>query len=423
MARSIRRSLFAALAGFTVLICLCYTGLAVVIAYVTEDMLVERLLEREAAAIERQSERHGSLPRPASDLVTIHASRDTLPAVVRAASAPGDLRAEVFTRTGQHYHLMVRDLPDGAGGTRRIYLLADVAPVLVVSKVVQDVGGVLIFVAAALIALALLLAWLLARRQVAPLQTLAQEAQAVRPGGAASFSARHRQDEIGILAERLESSFSALQAALRRERDFTRDVGHELRTPLTVMNNTLALAGTRPLGAHELGQLRAGVDELRATVDVLFALARAEHLGLDDFDLRDCVEGALLRVPGADAWGEECLALTLPQQLPVRGNQHLAQLLVANCIGNALFHGGPRTRLAITYADGRLLVANTLDAAHAGRVQGFAHGQNLLARVARSMGWEIAFHPGEAHYRVEILPSIPALKKPADFTAISPPSP
>ena len=34
MARSIRSSLFAALAGFTVLICLCYTGLAVVIAYV-----------------------------------------------------------------------------------------------------------------------------------------------------------------------------------------------------------------------------------------------------------------------------------------------------------------------------------------------------------------------------------------------------
>lgn len=140
MPGSIRRSLFAALAGFTVLLCLCYTGLAVVIAYVTEDVLVERLLEREAALIEEQAARRGGLPRPASDLVTVHTSRDTLPAVVRAATAPGDLRAEVFTRTGQHYHLMVRALPDGAGA-QRMYLLADVAPVLVVSKVVQDVGG------------------------------------------------------------------------------------------------------------------------------------------------------------------------------------------------------------------------------------------------------------------------------------------
>lgn len=405
MPRSIRRSLFAALAGFTVLICLCYTGLAVVIAYVTEDMLVERLLEREAAAIEGQAARGGALPRPASDLVTLHTSRDRLPAVVRAATAPGDVRAEVFTDTGQHYHLMVRELSDGAG-SRRMYILADVTPVLVVSKVVQDVGGVLILLAAALIGLALLLAWLLARRLVQPLQMLAHEAQAVRPGATASFSARERPDEIGVLAERLETSFNALQAALRREHDFTRDVGHELRTPLTVMNNTLALASTRPLGRAELAQLQAGVDELRATIDVLFALARAEHLGLETFDLRACIESALLRMPGADAWDDEQLALTLPERLPVRGNGRLAQLLVANCVGNALFHGGPHTRLAIEFADGRLLIANTLDAAPAGRVQGFAHGQNLLGRVARSMGWEIAFQPGDMLYRVEILPAM-----------------
>ncbi|BDT57989.1 two-component sensor histidine kinase [Massilia varians] len=403
MPGSIRRSLFAALAGFTILICLCYTGLAVVIAYVTEDVLVERLLEREAAAIEAQAARGGGPPRPASDLVTVHTSRDTLPAVVRLAAAPGDLRAEVFTRTGQHYHLMVRELPDGAG-TRRMYLLADVAPVLVVSKVVQDVGGVLIFVAMALIGLALLLAWLLARRLVRPLRLLAHEAQALRPGGTASFSARGRPDEIGILAERLETGFSALQAALRRERDFTRDVGHELRTPLTVMNNTLALASTRPLGLHELGQLQAGVDELRATTEVLFALARAEHVGLENFDLRACIEAALLRLPGAQAWDEERLALTLPERLQVQGNQHLAHLLVTNCLGNALFHGGPHTRLAIAHENGRLFIANTVDAAHAGRVQGFAHGQNLLQRAARSMGWEIAFQPGDMCYRVEILP-------------------
>lgn len=403
MARSIRHSLFAALAGFAVLICLCYTGLAVVIAYVTEDMLVGRLLEREAAAIEAHFVRHGALPRPTSDLVTLYASREALPAVVRAATSPADLRAEVFAGAGRHYHLMVRVLPGG----RRVHMLADVGPVLVVSKVVQDVGGVLVFVAVGLVALALLLAWLLARRLVQPLQVLAQEARALRPGATASFSARHRPDEIGILAERLESSFNELQAALRREHDFTRDVGHELRTPLTVMNNTLALAGTRPLGQAEAEQLQAGLDELRATIDVLFALARAEHVGLDAFDLRACIERSLLRLPGAEEWDEDRLTLELPERLPVQGNAHLANLLVANCIGNALFHGGPQARLAIGYLGGRLHIANTVDAARVGQVQGFAHGQKLLERVARAMGWEIAFHPDQENYRVEIVP-VPA---------------
>ena len=401
MTRSISRSLFTALAGFTVLICLCYTGLAVVIAYVTEDMLVERLLTREAAAIASHAAREGRLPRPSSDLITLHTRRATLPAAVRAKTSPSDLRAEVFAGDA-HYHLMVRELPLHG----RITILADVTPMLVVSKVVQDVGGVLIFVALALIGLALLLAWLLARRLVRPLQTLALEARGLHPGSVASFSARALPDEIGELAGRLETSFNALQAALRREHDFTRDVGHELRTPLTVMNNTLALAATRPPERSDIAQLQAGLDELRATIEVLFALARAQHIGHASFDLRACIEQSLLRLPG-DALTEERLAVDLPERLPVDGNQHLAKLLIANCLGNALFHGGPGCRLAIEWAGDRLTIANTVDTVdtvNRGQVQGFAHGQNLLARVAGAMGWKIAFHPGEASYRVEIAP-------------------
>ncbi len=392
MPKSIRTGLFAALAGFTVLLCLCYTGLAVVIAYVTEDMLVERLLVREAAAVERL----GVLARPGSDLITVHTSRATLPAAVQAATSPQQLRAEVFA-SGAHYHLMARDVP----GHGRVYLLADVTPVLVVSKVVQDVGGVLIFVALALVGLALLLAWLLARRLVRPLQTLALEARGLAPGGVAHFSASARPDEIGELAARLETSFNALQAALRREHDFTRDVGHELRTPLTVMNNTLALASARPLQGSDIAQLQAGVDELRATIDVLFALARAQHIGPSAFDLRACIEQSLLRLPDVDALH---LTIDLLERLPVAGNQHLVNLLVSNCIGNALFHGGPGCRLAITWRDGQLAIANTVDALHPGEVQGFAHGQNLLARVAAAMDWHIAFYRIDAGYRVEIAP-------------------
>jgi len=404
MNKSIRHSLFAALAGFTLLICLCYTGLAVVIAYVTEDVLVERLLEREAATIERHHARTGALPGPSSDLVAVYTRRADLPAVVRDATAPGDLRAEVFASGSRHYHLMARELP----GLGRIWILADVGPMLVVSKVVQDVGGVLIFVALGLIGLALLLAWLLARRLVQPLLVLAQEARALRPGAPIAFSARGRVDEIGLLAERLDSSFTALQAALRRERDFTRDVGHELRTPLTVMHNTLALAAGAPMARGDIAQLQAGLDELRATIDVLFALARAEQLAHETFDLRAAVERCLLRMPDAGQWEEERLALALPEQLPVDGNPQLAGLLIANCVGNALFHGGPQATLDIGWDGARLAIANSVDAARTGQVQGFAHGQNLLARVAHAMGWEIAFYPAASSYRVEIVPRVAA---------------
>ncbi|MCQ6458614.1 histidine kinase dimerization/phospho-acceptor domain-containing protein, partial [Vibrio parahaemolyticus] len=83
-------------------------------------------------------------------------------------------------------------------------------------------------------------------------------------------------DEIGFLARRLETTFADLQAVLQREQSFARDVSHELRTPLTLMHNTLALAGAQPLGVQERAQLEQGVDDMRATIEVLFALARAE---------------------------------------------------------------------------------------------------------------------------------------------------
>ncbi|SFC32199.1 sensor histidine kinase [Massilia yuzhufengensis] len=405
MFKSIRHGLFAALAGFTILICVCYTGLAVIISYVTEDMLVDRLLESEAAAIGAHYRVHDAVRQPGNDLVRVYRSFDALPEVVRQQASAGAKRAEVFTGTGQHYHL--RSLVLGSGdASQRLYLLADVGPLLVVSKLVQDVGGVLLFVAFGLVGLALLLAWLLSRRLVEPLQLLAHEVRNLEPHGPIELSARQRPDEIGYLAERLGATIAELHTALRREHAFTRDVSHELRTPLTVMNNTLTLAQSQPLDQQDVAQLREGLDEIRKVIEVLFALARSEHIGPEAFDLRGCIEHSLLKL--AEEGSSRCLDIDLPERLQVCGNRHLATLLINNCLGNALFHGGPGARLAIRFADGRLEITNTVDAAHPGRTQGFLHGQNLLGRLAQAMDWQLAFHPGPTDYRVTITPRRPS---------------
>lgn len=404
MSKSIRQRLFAALAGFTVLLCLCYTGLALVIAYVTEDMLVQRLLEREAAVVSQHLRQHGELTPSGNDLIKTYASYHDLPQVVREQVSPSAPRGEVFTTTGQHYHVLALDLV-AAGQPQRSYLLADVAPVLVVQRLAQEVGGVVLGVALALIALALLLAYWLARRLVLPLQRLAQEARQLAPGSAVHFSERDRPDEIGFLARRLETTFAELQAVLQREQAFARDVSHELRTPLTLMHNTLALAEAQPLGGQEQAQLRQSSDEMRATIDVLFALARAEQLPGDVVELRGCMEQCLLRLLDEHPWDASLLTVDLPERLDVAGNAQLVMLLINNCLANALFHGGPDCRISIAFAQGHLNIVNTVQAGQPRRVHGFAHGQNLLLRLAQAMRWDIAFHPGAMQYRVAIVPA------------------
>lgn len=402
MFRSIRHGLFAALAGFTILICVCYTGLALIISYVTEDMLVDRLLEREAAAMTAHFRLHSEVRQPGDELIRAYRTIEALPPVVRAQVAAGRKRAEISTGTGQHYHLRTLDLA-AASGPQRVFLLADVRPLLVVSKLFQEIGGVLISVALGLIALALLLAYLLSRRLVSPLQVLANEVRTAQDG-AVIFSARHRRDEIGYLADKLGTTISELQTALKREHAFTRDVSHELRTPLTVMNNILGQAGSRPMDTQEVAQLRTGLDEIGNTVDVLFALARAEHIADQAFDLRGCIEESLLRLLDEGAWEDGRLELHLPERLEVRGNRHLSMLLINNCLGNALYHGGADSRLRLSFADGTLSLENTVDPSRTATMQGFLHGQNLLRRIAEAMRWEIAFHAGATAYRVTIVP-------------------
>ncbi|AVR96872.1 sensor histidine kinase [Pseudoduganella armeniaca] len=392
MFSAIRHGLFAALAGFTVLLCLCYTALLLVVSYVTEDMLVDRLLEREAAALMAQHARHGSVRAPGLDLVRLHASAATLPAPVRAEVEAGRERGEIFVPGAAHYHLRaLRLTPDGAP----LWLLADVGPILVVSRLFHEVGGVLLLVALGLVALALGLAWWLARRLVAPLQVLAHEVRTLPAQGRFDFAARMRRDEIGYLADKLGTAMAGLHAALGREQAFTRDVSHELRTPLTVLKNALATA-------PDSGGARAQVDDIVATIDVLFALARAETLPAAPFELRACVEDVLLRQPGVGDWDEARLLLDLPDRLAVTGNRQLAMLLLENCIGNALFHGGPGCRLALSFADGVLAIVNSVEPGRPGAVRGFLHGHDLLARLAAAMGWSVRFEPGAASYRVAI---------------------
>ncbi|HEX8606403.1 MAG TPA: histidine kinase dimerization/phospho-acceptor domain-containing protein [Pseudoduganella sp.] len=403
MFKSIRHGLFAALAGFTVLLCVAYTGLALVISYVTEDMLVDRLLAREAAAITAHYREHGEVASPGNTLVGVHRSIETLPPPVREQVAAGRQRAEIFTGTDRHYHLRTLDL-HAVQGRQRVYLLADVGPLLVVSKLFREIGGILVAVALGLIALALLLAWLLARRLVAPLQVLAHEVRSLAPEGPVDFSARGRRDEIGYLAEKLGTTIADLHAALQREHAFTRDVSHELRTPLTVMKNALAAASTRPLAGHELAQLQAGVDEMGNTIDVLFALARAEHIGSEAFDLRGCIEASLLRLLEEGALDPARLVFDLPDRLPVTGNRHLAALLINNCLANGLFHGDAGAPLRVSFAGGVLRLANAVDPGRAATMQGFLHGRNLLGRIAGAMAWQLDFHAGATAYHVDITP-------------------
>ena len=153
-----------------------------------------------------------------------------------------------------------------------------------------------------------------------------------------------RRDEFGELAATFDHMLARLEAAFKRQTQFTADASHELRTPLTIIDLEINRALTqldRPEEYRQvLEQIQAENAQMTATVNSLLLLARADTgqmtLDLQEVDLSDialtCVERLL---PLANRSQMTLATGDLPEVL-VRGDpQYLGQMLT-NLIENGI---------------------------------------------------------------------------------------
>ena len=88
--------------------------------------------------------------------------------------------------------------------------------------------------------------------------------------------------EVEAMIQAVAHFTERLDAAIERERIFTRDAGHELRTPLAVFKGTLdLLERDKDRAAHDrkaLKRMRKTVEDMEALLETLLLLAREEDL-------------------------------------------------------------------------------------------------------------------------------------------------
>ncbi|WP_018353310.1 sensor histidine kinase [Longispora albida] len=213
--------------------------------------------------------------------------------------------------------------------------------------------------------LAVLLAFLIARRVLRPVRELGA---AARRWGAGDLGTRldvRGADELADLTRTFNATADALEhhvGELRRmeadSRRFVADVSHELRTPLAAMTAVTDvldeeaehLTGDAASAARLVSQETRRLNQL---VTDLIEVSRFDSgtagLSTADVDAAAAVRGAL-----RDRGWTEAVETDLPDGIRCTVDPRRLGVIVANLVSNALAHGGPPVRLQLRAAGGWL---------------------------------------------------------------------
>jgi signal transduction histidine kinase len=122
--------------------------------------------------------------------------------------------------------------------------------------------------------------WILATRALRPMGDISATARQVQAGDLSRRVALKRDDELGTLAESIDSMLAHLDQVITSQRQFVDDASHELRTPLAVIRTNVDAVLARPdVPDHERHRAVAvvdrAVDRMTRLVEDMLAAARS----------------------------------------------------------------------------------------------------------------------------------------------------
>lgn len=284
------------------------------------------------------------------------------------------------------------------------------AAVPVTEEILRTVVTISLAVLAVLTAAAGAAGWFVAGRVLAPLRSIAGDARAVTSGDTATRIAyTGPADEVGDLANALNSMLDSLAASLAAHQRFAANASHELKTPIATIQ-AIADVALSDANATE-ADLRESLQRVReinagnaATVASLLTLAHVQSgrdLQRGSVDLSEmCRQVARLNgIERAD----------VADGVVVEGDAELLTTALDNLARNAVTHGEPGTSaLTLTRAAGGAQVevsnggevVSAEDTARmvepfAGSRSGRGHGLGLplVAAIAASHGGGFEIRP------------------------------
>ncbi|MGZ5291082.1 MAG: sensor histidine kinase [Actinomycetota bacterium] len=201
-----------------------------------------------------------------------------------------------------------------------------------------------------------LLAFMLARRIIRPVQDVEATARSISESDLSRRIEVTGDDEIAHLAGTFNDLLERLAAAFDAQRSFVDDAGHELRTPITIVRGQLETLSHDPAQRDRtIALVTSELDRMSRMVNDLLLLAKAHQPRFLTFDLVDVAALTHEVHEKATALGDRRFSLDRVADGALVGDrQRLAQALI-QLVQNAVDHTEPGGEISIgsRVADGR----------------------------------------------------------------------
>jgi two-component system sensor histidine kinase QseC len=183
---------------------------------------------------------------------------------------------------------------------------------------------------------------LLLRKELAPVDRLADQAQQITAESLSSrFPVEALPNELKPISARLNDLLERLQIAFNRERQFSDDLAHEFRTPLAELRSLTELSLKWPdtHTAQTDQQTLTIVEQMQKVIDRLLAIARSEqhHLAvpMQIADLVGLINDVRQPLEGTITARQIDLEVRLPARLELITDPVLLRSILSNLLENA----------------------------------------------------------------------------------------
>jgi heavy metal sensor kinase len=283
---------------------------------------------------------------------------------------------------------------------------------------------ILLILAPAALAGSALGGWFLARRALAPVDSIVEAARRIE---AEDLSKRvpelHADDELGRLSAVLNDMLARLERSFGSVRRFSADAAHELRTPLTILKGEIEVALRSSPAPDEMRDTLAScleeVNRLNSVVEDLLLMARMEGNALSAapsrVNLAEVLEDAAPALSELAARaGNHCTIAAAPP-LWAEGYESLLFRMVFNLAENAIKYtpSGGRIEIRLAQRDGSAVLqvedngpgiapeaqAHIFDRFYRGDPSREGGGTGLGLALVRSI---VQLHRGQIHLSSEL---------------------